>query len=64
MKKDEQCEMCIPEVVLLDRSNGKHLTNFTSDTTDLDPNMRSTLDDLVCVVGELRRCGIAIELDV
>jgi len=56
--------MCIPEVVFLDRSDGKHLTNFTSDTLDLDPNMCSALNNLVCIVGELRRCGITIEFDV
>lgn len=53
-----------PEVILLDGRDGVHLTNFTSNTLDLDTDVGSAFDDLISVVCELRRCRVAVEFDV
>lgn len=54
----------LPKVVLSDCRNCEHLADFTSDTFELDTNVRSTLNDLICVIGELWRRGISVKLDV
>jgi len=48
---------------LFDCRNSVHLANFTSDTLDLDSNLRALLNDLITVVGELWWCRITIKLD-
>lgn len=54
----------LPEEILLDGRNSVHLTNLTSDTLDLDADVSASLDDLIGIIGELRRRRIAIELDI
>lgn len=60
----KQSDWDLPKEILLDGRNSVHLTNLTSDTLDLDTNVRTSFDDLIGIIGELRRRRIAIELDI
>lgn len=54
----------LPKVVLPDGRDCVDLTDFTSDTLQLDSDMSSSLNDLICVVRVLRRRGISVKFDI
>ena len=49
---------------LFDCRNSIHLANLASDTFYFDSNMSAFFNHLRTIVGELRRCGIAIKFYV
>lgn len=54
----------LPKVVLPDGRDCVYLTDFASNTLQLDSDVGSSLNDLICVVRVLRRCGIAVKFDI
>lgn len=54
----------LPKVVLPNGRDCVDLADFTSDTLQLDSDVGSSLNDLICVVRVLGRRGIAVKFDI
>lgn len=57
-------EQDIPQEITVDAANRPHFTDLRAQTNNLDAHVSALFDDNVGVVGELRRGGAGVVLDL